>query len=82
MTNSSRFRHAGQVALSALSLVLFALSASGQTVSGVVREVDNGPALRSMVVAAYNPAGFLQANTTTDTTGHYDLALPAGQYQA
>ncbi len=34
-----------------------------------------------MVVAAYTTSGVLQANTTTDAIGHYDLTLPAGQYR-
>lgn len=67
--------------LIALLAGLFAVDANAQTVSGTVREADNGPLLRSMVVAAYTPAGILQANTTTNTSGHYDLALPAGQYR-
>lgn len=34
-----------------------------------------------MVVVAYSPAGTLQANTTTDATGRYDMALPSGSYR-
>ncbi len=62
-------------------LLFSALAAQAQTISGTIREADNGPLLRSMVVAAYTPAGILQANTTTDTSGQYDLALPVGQYR-
>ena len=65
----------------AVVFALLAITANGQTISGTVSESPNGPVLRSMVVAAYTRAGLLQGNTTTDVSGHYDLALPSGQYR-
>lgn len=69
-----------RLAQAAISVAFFAASAQAQTVSGTVREVDGGP-LRLMVVAAYTVGGTVEANTTTDNSGRYDLTLPAGQYR-
>ena len=65
----------------AVIFAFWAISAYGQTISGTVSESPNGPVLSSMRVAAYNTAGLLQGNTTTNVSGHYDLSLPSGQYR-
>lgn len=65
----------------AVIFAFWATAALGQTISGTVTESQNGPVLGSMVVAAYTTAGVLQANTTTNASGHYDLTLPPGLYR-
>ncbi len=62
-------------------VVLIPLSAVAETITGTVRDALNGVPLRSMVAAAYNSAGGVQANTTTDITGRYELTVPAGSYR-
>ncbi len=58
-----------------------AFAAEAQTIGGRVHASADGSLLPSMVVAAYTTSGVLQANTTTDVNGRYDMALPAGQYR-
>lgn len=62
-------------------LLLIPLSAAGETITGTVRDAQNGVLLKSMVAAAYNSAGQVQANTTTDINGRYQLTVPAGSYR-
>ena len=81
MTVLLRTYRCGLRHLLVLAVALCAIAAQGQTVSGTVRDANTGSALRSTVVAAYTTSGLLQANTTTDTIGHYELALPAGHYR-
>ncbi|GAC1438753.1 MAG: hypothetical protein NVSMB68_10400 [Thermoanaerobaculia bacterium] len=64
-----------------LGVIFTAAAVRAQTISGTVRDAENGPPLASMVVEAYTPTGTLQARTTTDANGHYDLAVPAGSYR-
>lgn len=67
--------------LPALVFLFWAISANAQTIAGTVSEAPSGPLLKSMVVAAYTSSGVLQASTTTNISGGYVLALPAGQYR-
>ncbi len=67
--------------LPAILLLLAPLSAPAETIIGTVREAQNGIPLKSMVAAAYNSAGQVQANTTTDINGRYELTVPAGSYR-
>ncbi|HSP13763.1 MAG TPA: carboxypeptidase-like regulatory domain-containing protein [Thermoanaerobaculia bacterium] len=61
--------------------LLLPLAANAETITGTVRDGQSGTSLKSMVVAAYNAAGSLQANATTDVNGRYDVTVPAGSYR-
>ncbi len=67
----------------ALFFILTLLLASpsfAASISGTVTASQSGSPLGGIVVAAYSPAGALQATATSDSFGRYTLAnLPAGQ---
>lgn len=67
--------------LSALLFVLFAATSLASGISGKVTDSQTGNPLASMVVAAYTPAGLLQATATTDLAGRYSLNVPAGSFR-
>lgn len=60
-------------------MMLCAVAANAQTVSGSVRDADSVVPLTSMVVAAYTAGGTLQSQTTTNATGAYQLSVPAAE---
>ena len=52
------------------------------TIAGTVTDAQSGAKLPSMVVAAYNSSGALQATATTDSSGRYFLtSLPSGEFR-
>ena len=51
------------------------------TITGTVRSAATSQPLGSIVVDAYDPAGTLRGSGTTDQSGTYILALPAGSYR-
>lgn len=55
--------------------LLLSLSADAATVSGTVTGGVGGQRLQGMVVAAYEPAGVLVGQATTDATGFYVLTI-------
>jgi hypothetical protein len=59
-------------------LLLLSPAAFAATISGTVTAAGTGQALGGMAVAAYTPAGVLQATVTTDSQGRYTITLPAG----
>lgn len=69
-----------EVAQSSTTAVSISLAPAG-VISGTVVDAGSGQPLASMLVYAYTPAGGLVAVTTTDATGAYRLALPAGDYR-
>ena len=68
--------------MAALFLAFSAMAARGQVITGTVGDAANGPALRSMVVAAYSASGVLQTNTTTDAAGTTRSPYLSGQYRS
>jgi hypothetical protein len=67
-------------ALFAILSLLLAAPSYAASISGTVTASHSGSALGGIVVAAYSPAGTLQASATTDSFGRYTLVnLPAGQ---
>jgi hypothetical protein len=59
--------------------LLLTFPAAAATVSGTVSDAVSGERLQGMVVAAYDPAGVLLAQATTDATGLYVLPIAAGE---
>ena len=51
------------------------------TITGTVRSAATSQPLGSIVVDAYDTAGTLRGSGTTDQSGTYILALPAGSYR-
>jgi hypothetical protein len=58
----------------------FTLAPAG-VISGTAIDAGTGLPLNGVLVYAYTPAGALVATTTTDASGAYDFALPAGDYK-
>lgn len=54
---------------------------AASVVKGAVQDAQTNAPLPSMIVAAYDSSGFLQANATTDTNGRYALNLSDGTYR-